>query len=192
MHRQTEGNPLFVQEVLRYLVEEGLVVREGGRYVPHRRRRPRRRAIPEGLRDVIGKRLSRLSAECNRLLAIAAVIGRDFRLDTLQRVAAMPEEELLAALEEAVRVGVLEERSRPGAVRLPLHARLLPPDAVRGDDRAAAPAPAPAGGAGPGGAVRAAGWTSTRRSWRSTSPSRPTAPTWRRRWSTASWRRSGR
>ena len=33
IHRQTEGNPLFVQEVMRYMVEEGLVVREGGRYV---------------------------------------------------------------------------------------------------------------------------------------------------------------
>jgi predicted ATPase len=33
IHRQTEGNPLFVQEVLRYLVEEGIVVREGGRYL---------------------------------------------------------------------------------------------------------------------------------------------------------------
>jgi len=31
-YRQTEGNPLFIQELLRYLVEEGLVVREGGRY----------------------------------------------------------------------------------------------------------------------------------------------------------------
>ena len=50
VHRQTEGNPLFVQEVLRYLVEEGLVVREDGRYVPqvvpgdrHPRRTARRR-----------------------------------------------------------------------------------------------------------------------------------------------------
>jgi len=31
VHRQTEGNPLFVQEVIRYLSEEGLVKREGGR-----------------------------------------------------------------------------------------------------------------------------------------------------------------
>ena len=66
VHRQTEGNPLFVQEVLRYLVEEGLVVRE-----ERPLRRPSgddalREQIPEGLRDVIGKRLSRLSAECNR------------------------------------------------------------------------------------------------------------------------------
>ena len=34
LERQTEGNPLFVQEVLRYLVEEGLVSREGGRWNP--------------------------------------------------------------------------------------------------------------------------------------------------------------
>ena len=32
IHRQTEGNPLFVQEVLRFIVEEGLIVREGDRY----------------------------------------------------------------------------------------------------------------------------------------------------------------
>src|SRR5205085_88562 len=80
IHRQTEGNPLFVQEVLRYLVEEGITVRQDGRYVladPEA-------GIPEGLRDVIGKRLSRLSPECNRLLAVAAVIGRDFNLETLR------------------------------------------------------------------------------------------------------------
>src|SRR5205085_2708515 len=75
IHRQTEGNPLFVQEVLRYLVEEGLVVREGGRYVRTDGSEPDS-GIPEGLRDVIGKRLSHLSADCNRLLAVAAVIGR--------------------------------------------------------------------------------------------------------------------
>src|SRR6185436_8019345 len=52
----------------------------------------------------------------NRLLAIAAVIGRDFDLQTLRGVANQPEDELLNAIEEAVRVGVLEERSLPGAV----------------------------------------------------------------------------
>src|SRR5207249_9964977 len=80
IHRQTEGNPLFIQEVLRYLVEEGLVVREGGRYVRTDSGDPDS-GIPEGLRDVIGKQLSHLSAECNRLLAVAAVIGREFSLD---------------------------------------------------------------------------------------------------------------
>ncbi len=116
VHRQTEGNPLFIQEVLRYLVEEGLVVREGDRWVRSDGDDPAA-GIPEGLRDVIGKRLSRLSAESNRVLAVAAVIGRDFDLAPLQVVAGASEDALMEALEEAVRVGVLESRSRPGVMR---------------------------------------------------------------------------
>jgi predicted ATPase len=76
VHRRTEGNPLFVQEVLRYTLEAGIVVRRGERYVRADDGSPEG-GIPEGLRDVVGKRLSRLSANCNRLLSIAAVIGRD-------------------------------------------------------------------------------------------------------------------
>jgi tetratricopeptide (TPR) repeat protein len=117
VHRQTEGNPLFIQEVIRYLVEEGLVVREGGRYRPTSEGQPLAMSIPEGLRDVIGRRLTRLSAECNRLLSTAAVIGRDFALETLRAVASLEGEALLGALEEALRVGVLEEQSRAGSVR---------------------------------------------------------------------------
>ena len=115
VHRQTEGNPLFIQEVLRYLVEEGLVERQDGRW------RPAGGAvlemnIPEGLRDVIGKRLSRLSESANRTLAVAAVIGREFRLDLLLKVTGANEEDLYAAIEEGARVGVLEERRQPGVL----------------------------------------------------------------------------
>jgi class 3 adenylate cyclase/tetratricopeptide (TPR) repeat protein len=116
VHRQTEGNPLFIQEVLRYLVEEGLVSRDEGQW-RQTGETPLAMSIPEGLRDVIGKRLSRLSPECNSLLSVAAVIGREFALETLRAVAGMLEEALLAALEEAVRVAVLEERSRVGEIR---------------------------------------------------------------------------
>src|SRR5512136_3381446 len=63
VHRQTEGNPLFVQEVVRYLSEEGLIRREDGRWRSSRET-PLEMAIPEGLRDVIGKRLSMLSPDC--------------------------------------------------------------------------------------------------------------------------------
>jgi len=116
VHRQTEGNPLFVQEVLRYLVEEGLITRQDGRWRTSAGT-PIAMSIPEGLRDVIGKRLSRLSPECNHLLAIAAVVGRDFRLETLQAVAGVGDEELLSALEEAIRVAVLSEQPRVGGVQ---------------------------------------------------------------------------
>lgn len=76
MHRQAEGNPLFVQEVIRYLAEEDIISRDKGRWRAASDTSLEMR-IPQGLRDVIGRRLSRLSEGCNRLLSIAAVIGRD-------------------------------------------------------------------------------------------------------------------
>ena len=82
--------------------------------------------IQEGLRDVVGKRLTRLSTEANRLLAVGAVIGRDFDLATLQAVANLSEEEVVVGLEEATRAGVLEERARGRSGKLPVRPRLLP------------------------------------------------------------------
>ena len=81
VYRQTEGNPLFVQEVLRYLVEEGMLARG---HDGSARQTPPEMRIPEGLLDVIGKRLSRLSQECNNVLGLAAVIGREFPMEVLQ------------------------------------------------------------------------------------------------------------
>ena len=113
VHRQTEGNPLFVQEMLRYLVEEGLVAEQDGslRRVGDETLAGR---IPEGLRDVIGKRLSRLAEKTNQVLAIASVVGREFRMDVLQSVANLPEEDIERALEEAGAVAVVEQRSGIG------------------------------------------------------------------------------
>jgi tetratricopeptide (TPR) repeat protein/archaellum biogenesis ATPase FlaH len=116
VHRQTEGNPLFVQEVIRYLAEEGLLARKEGRWRPTRDT-PLEMSIPEGLRDVIGKRLSLLSPECNQLLSVASVIGRDFALETLKVVTGIKEDIFVSALKEAVRLSILEERSQRGTVR---------------------------------------------------------------------------
>jgi tetratricopeptide (TPR) repeat protein len=116
VHRQTEGNPLFVQEVVRYLVEEGLLTQKDGRWRPAKDT-PLEMSIPEGLRDVIGKRMSLLSQDCNRLLSIAAVIGREFALDTLRAVADISEEALINALKEAVQLSIIEERTQVGQVR---------------------------------------------------------------------------
>jgi predicted ATPase len=114
VYRQTEGNPLFVQEMLRYLRDSGLATREDGRWQPISQAQLEM-SIPEGLRDVIGKRLSYLSPECNRILSTAAVIGREFRLEVLQRVADVSEDDLFAALEGARRAVVVEERSIVGS-----------------------------------------------------------------------------
>ena len=115
IYRQTEGNPLFIQEVVRYILESGLARREGGQWVAAVDSLIAQ--IPEGLRDVIGKRLTRLSEDCNRILSIASVMGRDFSLDVLRAVAGVPEEQLLSAIEEAVGVSLLEEHSEGREVR---------------------------------------------------------------------------
>ena len=115
VHRQTEGNPLFVQEVVRYLAEDKAITRgEGGKWQVTRDT-PIEMRIPDGLRDVIGKRLSSLSEGCNKVLSVAAVIGRDFRLEPLQKVANVPDEELYKALTEARKAAVVEERMGVGA-----------------------------------------------------------------------------
>jgi tetratricopeptide (TPR) repeat protein len=110
LHHRTDGNPLFVHEMLRFLLENGLVERRAGalRGVGEETLAGR---IPEGLRDVVGRRLSRLSATTNKVLSTAAVIGREFQLGTLERVHAGTEQEIVAALEEAVAAAIVEERS---------------------------------------------------------------------------------
>ena len=69
------------------------------------------------VQHVIGKRLSLLTPECNRLLSAAAVIGREFALETLKAVVSMDEYAFMKALKEAVQLSVLEERSQVGLVR---------------------------------------------------------------------------
>jgi tetratricopeptide (TPR) repeat protein len=116
IHRQTEGNPLFIQEVIRYLAEEGLLTQEEGHWRPATST-PLEMNIPEGLRDVIGKRLTLLSDECNRILSVAAVIGREFSLDTLRMVTDIDDEEFFNALKEAVQTAVLEEKKQVGSIK---------------------------------------------------------------------------
>ena len=114
LHRQTEGNPLFAQEVIRYLIEEDLLtIKEGRR--PTTEDTTLEMNIPEGLRDVIGKRLTLLSDECDQLLSTAAVIGREFRLELLQKVAGISDDVLINSLDEARKAAVVEERSGLGA-----------------------------------------------------------------------------
>ena len=114
VHRQTDGNPLFVRETLRYVIEEGLVEPRDGalRRVGET---PLTGRIPEGLRDAVGKRLSRLRESTNRVLSVASVIGREFELDVLRKVVARAEDELEAALEEASSAAIIQEKSVTGA-----------------------------------------------------------------------------
>ena len=69
--------------------------------------------IPEGVREVIGRRLERLSERCNETLTVASVIGREFGPDQLERlIDDLSEDRLLEVLEEALSARVIEELPR--------------------------------------------------------------------------------
>jgi tetratricopeptide (TPR) repeat protein len=108
--RETEGNPFFIEEILEHLIEEGIVERERGRWKS--RLAPDEMRIPESVREVIGRRLNRLSKECNDLLALASVIGREFEQETLEPLADLSSDRLQELLEEAMRARVVEDVPR--------------------------------------------------------------------------------
>jgi tetratricopeptide (TPR) repeat protein len=100
IHAETDGNPLFVGEVVRLLAAEGRLERPGD---------ARSLAVPRGVRDVIARRLARLSGACNELLTLASVLGREFDLPALERLSGQASGAALWVLEEAVGARVIGE-----------------------------------------------------------------------------------
>jgi class 3 adenylate cyclase/tetratricopeptide (TPR) repeat protein len=107
VHRETDGNPFFVTEILRHLAESGAIVREGPHWVPAPSLGDV--GLPVSVREVVGQRLGRLREETVRLLGLAAVIGRDFDLNLLSRASDLPEDRLLDALDEAAAAALIHE-----------------------------------------------------------------------------------
>jgi len=100
IHRETEGNPFFVEEVLKALIESGSVWRKATGWA---RRNVQEIVIPQSLKEAIGHRLDRVSPECNDMLRAAAVLGKTFRFRELLAVAGeQGEDALLNTLDEAV------------------------------------------------------------------------------------------
>jgi class 3 adenylate cyclase/tetratricopeptide (TPR) repeat protein len=112
IHGETEGNPFFVREVLRHLRETGAIEEREGRWVT--RGPAEELGIPEGVREVVGRRLARLSDAANQVLRVACVIGADFEVVVLGRATdSVDDEALLSTLEEATAARLVRET--PGA-----------------------------------------------------------------------------
>jgi class 3 adenylate cyclase/tetratricopeptide (TPR) repeat protein len=109
--RQTEGNGFFVAEVLRHLAESGAITERDGRWVVTAEVADL--GIPEGVRAVVGRRLSRLSEEANRVLGTASVVGLEFEPLVVQTAGGFPEDAVFAALEGAVVARLLVEVPGP-------------------------------------------------------------------------------
>ncbi|WP_082022603.1 BTAD domain-containing putative transcriptional regulator [Mycolicibacterium setense] len=88
----TGGNPFFLIEALRHVDESG------GHWDPS--------TLPQGVREAVSRRLSRLPAETNKALAAAAVVGSQFPLELVERVVGS---DLIDAFDEACQAGIVIE-----------------------------------------------------------------------------------
>ncbi len=102
LYTHTEGNPFFLSEVIQLMADRGELTAEdiGG---------PQGIRIPEGVREVLGQRLNRLSDQCNQALTTASLIGREFDFRLLDALSTgITEDQLLGTIDEAVRARLIE------------------------------------------------------------------------------------
>ena len=84
---KAEGNPFFVEEVIRMLMDRGAIVREGDRWVANEK--VVGVEIPDTLHGLLLARIDRLPQESKRALRVASVIGRQFAVTVLERLLEM-------------------------------------------------------------------------------------------------------
>jgi DNA-binding SARP family transcriptional activator len=106
LHGETEGNPFFIEEVVRHLREGDHDLRSDVSLTEA--------GVPDGVREVTARRLRRLTPDSRQALQVASVIGREFDYDVLEAVAPLHEDALISALEEGVKARVLREAGRVG------------------------------------------------------------------------------
>lgn len=109
VHEETQGNPFFVGEIIRHVAEAASSPAAGEVDLTQL-------GIPEGVREVVSRRLMRLSEDATRVLTVAAVVGPTVSLPLLERIpdAGATPDALLDALDECVRARVLVDSERIG------------------------------------------------------------------------------
>lgn len=103
VHSLSEGNPLFMGEIVHLLASEDRLATSP---------EPGTISVPQTVREVIARRLHRLSTRCRAVLETASIIGREFGLVELAAVSEADEEELLDLLDEALSVNIIVETAR--------------------------------------------------------------------------------
>jgi DNA-binding SARP family transcriptional activator len=98
---ETKGNPFFLEEMVRHL--------GSGRATAEGNGAPWPAELPEGIREVIGRRLATLSDRTSEVLATASVIGREFRIELLEALGSYDEDELDDVVDESVAAQVIAE-----------------------------------------------------------------------------------
>ena len=104
----TEGNPFFLEEVLKALIATGEIYYTAG----HWERKPiRELRIPRSVQDTVQQRTSQLSQAAQKVLTLAAVAGRRFGFTLLQELTEMKNQELLPLIQQLIAAQLLIEES---------------------------------------------------------------------------------
>jgi predicted ATPase/predicted Ser/Thr protein kinase len=129
IYRETEGNPFFIEEVCKALVESGQVTFVDGYWD-----RPgmEEMVIPQSLRVAIESRVGKLPPDCQQTLRLAAILGREFEFDTLREASELEEDALIQALECARRSQLIEEVRAQREVTFAFTHGLIPAALVEG------------------------------------------------------------
>src|SRR5215210_1989551 len=113
LYDSTRGNPFFVEETLKSLVDSGALTQTEGRWTGWEMETLQ---LPSTIRDVVRARVARLSINARTLANLAAVIGTRAAYDTLGRVSGMSQTEIIAGLEELIAQRVLQETGSVDAI----------------------------------------------------------------------------
>jgi ABC-type oligopeptide transport system substrate-binding subunit/tRNA A-37 threonylcarbamoyl transferase component Bud32 len=133
IYLETEGNPFFIEEVCKSLIEEGKLVQEGGKW---QWRKTEELEIPQSVRIAIQSRISKLSPEAQDTLRFASIFGREFEYEVLKAVCDYDEDTLIDALESAEQAQIIVEleprtNGRPASLPSFAFAHALIPSTLR-------------------------------------------------------------
>ncbi len=107
LYIRSEGNPFFVEELLKSLTTSGELVYDDGNW----KRAARQSPVPRSVQEAVQQRTEYLSADAKRLLTLAAVAGRRFNVTLLQEVMHCEEAHLLALLKEVIAAQLVSEEA---------------------------------------------------------------------------------
>ena len=114
LYSWTRGLPFFIEETLKALVESGRLYERDGRWLGWE---VEGLELPRSVRAAVASRMERLSHAARTLANVAAVVGTRVGYDVLRAVSGLPEADVLEALDELRRQGVLVESADKASVR---------------------------------------------------------------------------
>lgn len=123
IYQETKGNPFFIEEICRALIEHGDLWYSDGQWD-----RPsiEEMHIPQGIQSAVESRLFRLPEECQTALQMAALLGREFDYEVLLHTVAMNEDTLIDAIETCERAQLIQLSSENGATIFSFVHALIP------------------------------------------------------------------